>query len=108
MAIAEPPRRITIDLDSYLELLIEKDVFDADSWPEGMRAGAELLRRIREIEQQCVAEHGQFHCDHLAPGVEDDYLSAVSALERLIEPDDDLIPWEEFKVQLHQQSQRPQ
>jgi len=103
MAIAEPPRRITVDLDKYLDLLIEKDVFDPEQWPEGMQAGAGLLQRIREIERDCIAKHGEFHCDHMEPALEDEYASAILDLNRLIDPVDDFVPWDDFKAELHRE-----
>jgi hypothetical protein len=104
MAVAEPPRKITLDLDKYLELLIEKDVFDPQLWPEGMRQGADLLRRIREIERQCIAEHGAFDFDEFPPRLQDEYDNARIDLDELIEPPDETpVTIQEFMAKLERE-----
>ena len=104
MAIAEPPRRITVDLDKYLDLLIEKDVFDPEQWPEGMQAGAGLLRRIREIERDCIAKHGEFDFDQLAPQLQDEYDNARIDLDDLLETaDEQPVTIQEFIAELERE-----
>ena len=100
MAVMEAPRRIEIDLDDYLELLIERNVFDAARWPAGMEAGAALLKRIREIEQNCLAEHGEFDFNKLTRRIQDEYDGTIIDLTKLIEPHD-FMEAREFFAQLH-------
>ena len=100
MAVIEPPRRIEIDLDAYLELLIDNDIFDPGRWPAGMQEGASLLRRIREIEQACIAEHGAFDFDALPRTSQDEYDATLIRLNKLIEPDG-YLPARQFFAQLN-------
>lgn len=92
MSIVEPPvvapPRIELDRADYLRLLINASETDPARWPEGCRQGASLLARIREIEQDCVREHGRWHPDLLPPGGEGEYESLCVQLDNLIEPPD--------------------
>lgn len=52
------PTAVTIDMAAYVALLIKANAIDLALWPPGMEKGAEALARIRQIESDCTANHG--------------------------------------------------
>jgi hypothetical protein len=86
MAVARPPEKIEVDRVQHLRLLVKTNKFDPADWPPGYERGAELLREIRQIEQDCLQEHGRWHPDLLPDGGEDHYEELIFELDDLIEP----------------------
>lgn len=99
MSIATLPERVEVDTYRLLDLLVAANVTDPELWPEGARHGAQLLRRIREIEAECIAAHGEFDWEQLDADTQDEYDGSRAELNRLRDPGPGM-PWEEFKRQL--------
>lgn len=87
MSIAEPPV-IQVNLQRYLRMLVKASNTDPADWPDGYERGAALLARIREIERDCVAEHGKWDIDALGEELENEYEDSIAHLEDLIGPYD--------------------
>lgn len=77
----------TVSLDGldWARLLVRLNITDASAWPLGLREGAALLARIREIEADCVAANGDFDWEKLEEAVQDEYDVAIVELERLLD-----------------------
>jgi len=97
MSIAEPPSAppppaapatLLVDRAGYLRLLVKASRSDPADWPAGYEQGAALVTRIREIELNCVAQHGKWEIDLLGEALETEYESCIAQLEDLIEPPD--------------------
>src|SRR3982751_5002247 len=73
--------------EDYLDLLVSSNVTDPDSWPPGKEDGARLLARIRQIEQDCVRQHGKWDWELLSREVQDEYDGACVDLNRMREPE---------------------
>lgn len=74
---------IEVDLAKYVRLLVKAGDSDPANWPEGFKEGAALLGRIRQIEQLCQEEHGEWDWELLSEELQDDYDSCRSKLNRL-------------------------
>ena len=88
---------VTLDLRSYLNLLVKADVTDPHLWPPGLQDGAAALARIRQIEADCKSQHGEFDWEKLSPVVQDEYDSLSCALDSLRE-DAPPVRWEAYKA----------
>ena len=73
------PVGVKLDTVAYVTLLVRANVTDPALWPPGMQRGAEALARVRQIEADCVAQHGEFDWEKLPEAVQDEY-DALSAL----------------------------
>lgn len=61
-----------------------------------MKEIAEVLQRIRQIESDCIAQHGEFDWEKLSENLQDEYDSLCILLDEL-QDDEEPIPWEEIK-----------
>ena len=92
-ADVDPPRFTTdahgratgvhLDAPAYVALLVRADLTDPALWPPGMDKGAHELARIRQIEADCAAQHGEFDWEKLRPGTQDEYDALCAELDRL-------------------------
>src|SRR4051812_32357316 len=78
---------VLLTQEDYLDLLVRSSVTDPESWPPGKEAGAQLLARIRQIEQDCVKEHGKWDWELLSEDLQDEYDCACIDLNELRCPD---------------------
>jgi len=56
----------------------------------------EALQRIRQIESDCISQHGEFDWEELSEDIQDEYDSLCILLDEL-QDDGEQISWEEFK-----------
>jgi hypothetical protein len=87
MAIATVQQISTQEL---VELLIAANVTDPRRWPAGLERGADHLRRIREIEQDCVKQHGRWDGALLPEELEDEYddnCALLNQIRRALDPE---------------------
>jgi len=78
---------VLLTQEDYLDLLVGNNVTDPGSWPPGKQDGARLLARIRQIEQECVAEHGRWDWELLSEALQDEYDGACIDLNKVREPE---------------------
>jgi len=57
---AEGKSIVVLDRQAYIALLVRGNITDPSLWPPGAEEGAKALARIREIEANCIAQHGIF------------------------------------------------
>ena len=88
---------VTLDLQSYVTLLVKADVTDPDLWPPGLQDGAATLSSIRQIEAACKSLHGEFDWEKLSQVEQDEYDSLCATLDALRE-DAPIAPWEAHKA----------
>ncbi len=96
----DPERKsstVTLDLESYLILLVKADITDPHLWPPGLQDGAAALARIRQIEADCKSQHGEFDWEKLSQVVQDEYDNLSAALDSLRE-DAPPVRWEAHKA----------
>ena len=72
-----------IEIEEYVSLLVKASEFDPARWPEGLKEGATLLGRIRQIEQMGIEEHGRWDWEEISEELQDEYDSCCSRLNRL-------------------------
>jgi hypothetical protein len=77
------PTTVTLDISTYIDLLVKANVTDPALWPPAMKGGASALARIREIEAECIARHGEFDWEKLPESVQDEYDSLCAFLDNL-------------------------
>jgi hypothetical protein len=77
------PTAVTLLTVDYMALLVRANVTDASLWPTGMEEGATALKRVREIEAECIAKCGEFDWEKLPEAVQDEYDSLCARLDRL-------------------------
>lgn len=77
------PASVRLATQDYVRLLIEANVTDPALWPPGYEQGARLLTRIREIEAECVRQHGVFDWEFLSESLQDEYDDLCALLDRL-------------------------
>lgn len=80
---------IEVDAAEYVGLLVKSGVTDPARWPEQVRAGAALLSRIRQIEAEGRAQHGEWDWELIGEELQDEYDSACGepdALRRTLDP----------------------
>jgi hypothetical protein len=88
---------VTLSVKSYVTLLVQANVTDPELWPPGFKEGATALARVREIESECIAQHGEFDWEKLTPAVQDEYDILCVSLDDL-QDDDGRVAWEEYKA----------
>lgn len=86
MSVAVLPERTEVDTYRLLDLLVAANATDPELWPEGAKHGAELLRRIREIEAACIEAHGEFDWEQLDADTQDEYDGSRATLNKLRDP----------------------
>ncbi|MBM4081664.1 MAG: hypothetical protein FJ278_18315 [Planctomycetes bacterium] len=77
------PTAVTLDTVAYVTLLVRANATDPALWPPGMKKGAEALARVRQIEAECIAKHGEFDWEKLPDRVQDEYDGLCALLDRL-------------------------
>jgi hypothetical protein len=77
------PTAVTLDAVAYITLLIRANVTDPGLWPPGIEDGAAALERIRQIETDCIAQHGEFDWERLPEAVQDEYDRLCLLLDEL-------------------------
>lgn len=77
--------------------MVTAGITDPQRWPEEARAGAALLARIRQIEADCKAQHGQWDWELLSPELQNEYDVACRKLNILRYPPGEPMGWEQFK-----------
>ncbi|MEN3001135.1 MAG: hypothetical protein ABDI19_04745 [Armatimonadota bacterium] len=80
---AGKPTAVRLETAAYIQLLVRANITDPAFWPPGMEAGAEALARIREIEAECIAQHGEFDWEKLPSSIQDEYDALCALLDRL-------------------------
>jgi len=80
---AGKPTSVRLETAAYIQLLVGANITDPDLWPPGMEEGAKALARIRQIEAECIAQHGEFDWEKLPPDVQDEYDALCALLDRL-------------------------
>jgi hypothetical protein len=94
---ADKPTAVTLDTVAYITLLVKANITDPALWPPGMQEGAAALARVREIERECITQHGEFDWEQLPEAVQDEYDSRCALLDRL-QDTGERIPWEVYKA----------
>jgi hypothetical protein len=77
------PTAVTLDTLSYIALLVRANVTTPALWPPGMEKGAAALKRVRQIEADCIAKHGEFDWEKLPEAVQDEYDGLCALLDDL-------------------------
>jgi len=74
---------VQLDTAAYVALLVRANVTDPTLWPPGMTRTAEAIARVRQIEADCVAQHGEFDWEKLPGETQDEYDALCAELDRL-------------------------
>jgi len=77
------PKAVILSTVAYITLLVRANMTTPSLWPPGMEEGAIALRRVREIEAECIAKRGEFDWEKLPEAVRDEYDSLCALLDRL-------------------------
>jgi hypothetical protein len=85
------PTAVTLGTAAYIQLLVRANVMDPALWPPGMEEGAAWLARVREIEAECVAQHGEFDWEELPEAVQDEHDHLCSLLDRLYDTGEQVV-----------------
>jgi hypothetical protein len=93
---------VEVDLAEYIEMLVRLNETDPARWPAEVRDGAEWLRRLRQIEADCVAQHGRFDWARLSRPVQDEYDGLRAQLNLLRDAGRPGIDGEDFLAELRQ------
>lgn len=88
---------VTLDPVAYITLLVRSNTTDPALWPPGMQEGATALARVRKIEHNCIAKHGEFDWEKLSPKLQDEYDSLCGLLDNL-QDTGERIPFEKYKA----------
>ena len=92
------PTSVTLDVKTYIRLLVWSNVTDPALWPPGFQDGAAALARVRQVETSCMAQEGEFDWEKLPPEVQDEYDVLCVLLDRLQDPDG-WVTWEDYKAE---------
>jgi len=76
-------KAVRLNTPDYIALLVQANQTDPALWPPGAKQGATALARIRKIEVDCIATHGEFDWEKLSEPVQDEYDSLCVLLDRL-------------------------
>ena len=93
---AERPVSAELVIADYVELLIRAEATNPALWPPGMEHGASTLARVRRIEADCIAQHGEWDWELLAPELQDEYDGLCGVLDELRD-DGTRISWAALK-----------
>lgn len=77
------PMGVKLDAPAYIALLTRANVTDPALWPPGTQQGATALARVRQIESDCIAQHGQFDWEKLPRAIQNEYDDLSALLDRL-------------------------
>ncbi len=78
-------KHVTLEPAAYVQLLIRANITNPAAWPPGMQQGAAWLKRIRQIEQQCVRRHGEWDWEKLSSKLQDEYDDNCAMLDQLLD-----------------------
>ncbi len=78
---------VILDKVSYIALLVRGKVTDPSLFPPGTEKGAKALARIRQIEADCVAQHGESEWEKLPAELKDEYDALCAFLDQLTDTD---------------------
>ncbi len=92
------PTSVTLDTVAYVTLLVRGNVTDSAFWPPGMEEGAAALKRIRQIESDCITHHGEFDWEKLPESEQDEYDHLCLLLDEL-QDTGAWMTWAEYKAQ---------
>ena len=108
LELARPPRfaagpdgkttAVTLDTVAYVSLLVRSNITDPALWPPGAEEGATALARVRAIEADCIAQHGEFDWEKLPEPVQDEYDILCLRLDDL-QDTGGWTDWEDYKAQ---------
>ena len=108
LELARPPRfvtgpdgkatAVTLDTVAYVSLLVRSNITDPALWPPGAEEGATALARVREIEADCIAQHGEFDWEQLPEALQDEYDILCLRLDDL-QDTGGWTDWEDYKAQ---------
>ncbi|MBI1928090.1 hypothetical protein HYR99_28080 [Candidatus Poribacteria bacterium] len=76
-------KEVTLPTVAYVTLLVRANVTDPALWPTGMEGGAAALKRVREIEAECITTCDEFDWEKLPEAVQDEYDSLCALLDQL-------------------------
>ena len=93
------PNEVSLDVKSYVSLLVRADVTEPTLWPPGLEGGAATLARVRQIESECISLKGEFDWEELSRDAQDEYDNLCALLDSLQETDI-RIDWEEYKTRI--------
>ncbi len=91
------PTAVTLGTIAYIKLLVRANVTDPALWPPRMEKGAAWLARVRQIEVDCIAQHGEFDWEKLPEAVQNEYDSLCLSLDEL-QDIGEWVTWEDYKV----------
>ena len=91
------PTKVTLDVKTYIALLVRANVTDLTLWPPGAQEGATALARVRQIESNCTEQHGEFDWEKLPAAIQDEYDNLCVLLDRFQDADG-RVTWEEYKA----------
>jgi len=97
----EKPTSVKPDTAAYITLLVRANATDPALWPPGMQQGSAALARVRQIEADCIAQHGEFDWEKLPTAIQDEYDEMCVLLDRL-QDTGERIPLEEYKRQVRE------
>ncbi len=92
------PTSVTLDTIAYITLLVQANVTDAALWPPGMDEGVSALKRLRQIESDCISHYGEFDWEKLPKSEQDEYDRLCLLLDEL-QDTGTWVTWEEYKLQ---------
>jgi hypothetical protein len=76
---------VVLDRASYIALLVRANITDPAFWLPGTEQGAQALARLRQIETDCIAQHGEFDWEKLSPETRDEYDALCALLDDLMD-----------------------
>ena len=91
------PTTVTLDIVVYITLLVRANVTDSAFWPPGMEEGAAALTRIRQIESDCIAYHGEFDWEKLPEAAQDEYDRLCLLLDEL-QNSGEWVAWKDYRA----------
>ena len=91
------PTAVTVGLKTYVTLLVQANITALELWSPGFKEGATALARVREIESDGVAQHGEFDWEKLTSAIQDEY-DTLSVLLDTLQEHDGRVTWEEYKA----------
>jgi len=77
------PIGVRLDTSAYVTLLVQANATDPALWPPGTQHGATALARVRQMESDCIAQHGKFDWGVLPEAVQDEYDDLCMLLDQL-------------------------
>jgi len=91
------PMAVTLEPSAYVALLVQANVTDPALWPPGTQQGAAALARVRQLEADGIAQHGEFDWEKLPEAVQDEYDHLCVLLDDLQDTGQG-VAWEDYKA----------